>query len=77
MSYLCYPAIIMRVYLPIYIWTLLDLGQRDCIHNVVQTGLRDRACPISYLCCTLLACEVGLVGTEENYSSCIQVRFLG
>jgi hypothetical protein len=33
---------------------LLDLGLWDCVHNVVQTGLGDRACLISYLCCTLL-----------------------
>jgi hypothetical protein len=56
---------------------LSDLGLRDCVHNIVQTGLGDKACLISYLCCTLLACEVGLVGTEGNYSSCIRVRFLG
>jgi hypothetical protein len=31
-----------------------DLGLRDCVHNVVQIGLRDKACPISYLCCFLL-----------------------
>jgi hypothetical protein len=56
---------------------LLDPGLRDCVHNIVQTRLGDRTCPISYLCCTLLACEVGLVGTEGNYSSCARVRFLG
>jgi hypothetical protein len=28
---------------------LSDPGLRDCVHNVVQTGLRDKACPISYL----------------------------
>jgi hypothetical protein len=49
---------------------LSDPGLRDCVHNVVHTGLGDRTCPISYLCCTLLVCEVGLVGTEENYPSC-------
>jgi hypothetical protein len=49
----------------------------DCVHNLVHTGLGDRTCPIPYLCCILLACEVGLVGTEGNYSSCTRVRFLG
>jgi hypothetical protein len=58
-------------------WKVLDPGLRDSVHNVVQIGLGDRACPISYLCCTLLACEVGLVGIEGNYSSCTGVRFLG
>jgi hypothetical protein len=52
-------------------------GLSDCVHNVVHTGLGDRTCPIPYLCCTLLACEVGLAGIEGNYSSCTQVRFLG
>jgi hypothetical protein len=33
---------------------LSDPGLRDCVHNVVQIGLRDRACPISYLYCSLL-----------------------
>jgi hypothetical protein len=33
---------------------LSDSGLRDCMHNIVQTGLGDRACFISYLCCTLL-----------------------
>jgi hypothetical protein len=33
-------------------------------------------CPISYLCCTLLACEVELVDTEGSYLSCTRVRFL-
>jgi hypothetical protein len=51
--------------------TMSDPGLRDCVHNVVHTGLRDRTCPIPYLCCTLLACEVGLAGTEGNYSSMI------
>jgi hypothetical protein len=55
---------------------LSDPGLRDCVHNVVHTGIRDRTCPIPYLCCTLLACEVGLAGTERNYSSCTQVQFL-
>jgi hypothetical protein len=36
-----------------------DPGLRDCVHNIVHTGLEDRTCPIPYLCCTLLACEVG------------------
>jgi hypothetical protein len=49
---------------------LSDPGLRDCVHNVFYTGLGDRTCPIPYLCCTLLACEVGLTGTEGNYSSC-------
>jgi hypothetical protein len=56
---------------------LSDPGLRDCVHNVVHTGLGDRTCPIPYLCCTLLVCEVGLVGIEGNYSSCTRVRFLG
>jgi hypothetical protein len=56
---------------------LSDPGLQDCVYNVVHTGLGDRTCPIPYLCCTLLACEVGLVGTEGNYSSYTQVRFLG
>jgi hypothetical protein len=56
---------------------LSDPGLRDSVHNVVHTGLGDRTYPISYLCCTLLACEVGLAGTEGNYSSCTRVRFLG
>jgi hypothetical protein len=33
---------------------LSDPGLRDCVHNVVQIGLRDKACLISYLCCSLL-----------------------
>jgi hypothetical protein len=56
---------------------LSDPGLRDCVHNVVHTELGDRKCPIPYLYCTLLACEVGLAGTEGNYSSCTRVRFLG
>jgi hypothetical protein len=56
---------------------LSDPGRRHCVHNVVHTGLGDGICPIPYLCCILLACEVGLVGTEGNYSSCTRVRFLG
>jgi hypothetical protein len=56
---------------------LSDPGLRDYVHNVVHIGLGDRICPIPYLCCTLLACEVGLAGTEGNYSSCTRVRFLG
>jgi hypothetical protein len=56
---------------------LSDLGLWDCVHNVVHTGLGDRTCPISYVCCTLLTCEVGLAGTEGNYSSYTRVRFLG
>jgi hypothetical protein len=50
---------------------------RDCVHNVVHTRIGDRTCSIPYLCRTLLACEVGLAGTEGNYSSCTRVRFLG
>jgi hypothetical protein len=42
-------------------------GLRDCVHNVVHKGLGDRTYPIPYLCCTLLACEVGLASTEGNY----------
>jgi hypothetical protein len=56
---------------------LSDLGLQDCVHNVVHTGIGDRTCPILYLCCTLLACEVGLANTEGSYSSCTRVRFLG
>jgi hypothetical protein len=33
---------------------LSDPGLWECVHNVVQTGLRDKACLISYLCCSLL-----------------------
>jgi hypothetical protein len=55
---------------------LLDPRLRDCVHNVVHTGIGDRTCPIPYLCCTLLACKVGLVDTEGSYSSCTRVRFL-
>jgi hypothetical protein len=40
-------------------------GLRDCVHNVVHTGLGDRTCPIPYLSCTLLACEVGLAEIKE------------
>jgi hypothetical protein len=56
---------------------LSDLGLRDYVHNVVYTGIGDMTCPISYLCCILLACEVGLADTEGSYSSCTRVRFLG
>jgi hypothetical protein len=56
---------------------LSDLGLRDCVHNVVHTGIGDRTSPIPYLCCTLLACEVGLADTEGSYSSCTRIRFLG
>jgi hypothetical protein len=55
---------------------LSDPGLRDCVHNVVHTGIGDRTCPIPYLCCTLLACEVELVDTEGSYLSCTRVRFL-
>jgi hypothetical protein len=43
---------------------LSDPGLRDCIHNVVHTGIRDRACSVPYLCCILLACEVELADIE-------------
>jgi hypothetical protein len=33
---------------------LSDPGLRDCVHNIVSTGLGDIACLISYLCCSLL-----------------------
>jgi hypothetical protein len=56
---------------------LSDPRLRDCVHNVVHTGLGDRTCPIPYICCTLLACKVGLANTEGSYSSCTRVRFLG
>jgi hypothetical protein len=55
---------------------LSDPGLRDCVHNIVHTGIEDRICTIPYLCCTLLACEVELVDTEGSYSSCTRVRFL-
>jgi hypothetical protein len=55
---------------------LSDLGLRDYVHNVVHTRIGDRTCPIPYLYCTLLACEVELVDTEGSYSSCTRVRFL-
>jgi hypothetical protein len=29
-------------------------GLRDYVHNIVQTGLRDKVFPISYLRCSLL-----------------------
>jgi hypothetical protein len=57
--------------------SLSDPGLRDCVHNVVHTGLGDMTCPIPYLCCTLLICKVGLVGTEGNYLSFTRVQFLG
>jgi hypothetical protein len=53
-----------------------DPGLRDCVHNIVHTGIGDRTCPIPYLCCTLLSCKVELVDTEGSYSSCTRVRFL-
>jgi hypothetical protein len=56
---------------------LSDPALRDCVHNVVHTGLGDRTYPILYLCCTLLACEVGLADTEGSYSSCTRIWFLG
>jgi hypothetical protein len=31
-----------------------DPGLRDCVYNIVQTGLGDKACLIFYLCCSLL-----------------------
>jgi hypothetical protein len=56
---------------------LSDLGLRDCVHNVVHTGIGFRTCPIPYLCHILLACKVELADTEGSYSSCTRVRFLG
>jgi hypothetical protein len=56
---------------------LSDPELRDCVHNVVHTGIGDGTCPVLYLCCTLLSCEVGLADTEGSYSSCTRVRFLG
>jgi hypothetical protein len=56
---------------------LSDLSLRDCVHNVVHIGLGDRTYPITYLCYTLLACEVGLAGAEGNYSSYTRVQLLG
>jgi hypothetical protein len=52
---------------------LSDPGLRDCVLNVVHTGIRDRTCPIPYLYCTLLVCEVGLADTEGSYSSCTRI----
>jgi hypothetical protein len=54
-----------------------DPGLRDYVHNVDHAGLGDKTYRIPYLCCTLLACEVALAGTEGNYSSCTRVRLLG
>jgi hypothetical protein len=51
--------------------TMSDPELRDCVYNVVHIGLGDMTCPLPYLCCTLLACEVGLAGTKGNYSSTI------
>jgi hypothetical protein len=45
---------------------LSDPGLRDCVHNVVHTGVGNRTCPIPYLCCILLACEVGLADAEGS-----------
>jgi hypothetical protein len=50
---------------------LSDPELRDCVHNVVHTGIRDRTCPIPYLCCILLTCKVGLADIAGSYSSCI------
>jgi hypothetical protein len=50
---------------------LSDPGLRDCVHNVVHTGIGDRTCPIPYLYCILLACEVELADIEGSYSSMI------
>jgi hypothetical protein len=52
---------------------LSDPGLRDCVHNIVHTGIGDVTCHIPYLCCTLLACEVGLADTEGSHSSCTRV----
>jgi hypothetical protein len=57
--------------------SLSNPGLRDCVHNVVHMGIGDSTCPMPYLYCTLLACEVGLADTEGSYSSCTRVRFLG
>jgi hypothetical protein len=56
---------------------LSDPGLRDYVHNIVHKGIGDSTYPISYLCYTLLACEVDLADTEGSYSSCARVRFLG
>jgi hypothetical protein len=56
---------------------LLDPGQWGCVHNVVHTRIGDKTCPIPYLYCILLACEVELADTEGSCSSCTRVRFLG
>jgi hypothetical protein len=56
---------------------LSDPGLRDCVHNVVHTGIGDRTCPIPYICYTLLACEVGLADTEGSYLSCTRIWLLG
>jgi hypothetical protein len=56
---------------------LSNPGLQDYVHNVVHTGIGDRTCPIPYLCCTLLTCEVELDDTEGSYSSCTRARFLG
>jgi hypothetical protein len=56
---------------------LSDPGLRDCVHNVVHTGIGDRSCPIPYPCCTLLACDVEIADTEGSYSSCTRIWFLG
>jgi hypothetical protein len=53
-----------------------DPGLRDCVHNVVHTGIGDGTYPTPYLCCTLLVCEVELVDTEGSNSSYTRVRFL-
>jgi hypothetical protein len=52
-----------------------DPGLRDWVHNVVhiEISIEDRICPIPYLCCTLLACEVELLDTGGSYSSCTRV----
>jgi hypothetical protein len=55
---------------------LSDPGLQECVHNILHTGLGDRTYPISYLCCTLLACEVRLADTEGSYSSCTRVQSL-
>jgi hypothetical protein len=47
-----------------------DPGPRGCVRQGVRIGLRDRTCPVPYLCCILPACGVELVDTEGNYSSC-------
>jgi hypothetical protein len=59
-----------------YFKRMSNPGLQNCVYNVVHTETGDRTCPVPYLCCTILACEVELVDTEGSYSSCTRVRFL-